>query len=303
MVIVAVDGHHNLHRCLHVPVFQKFACNGQPTGGIYGGLQAVRSSVDKFNAKECVIVWDGRRPAFRTEIYPEYKANREPKNDEERVEKEKHRALFQSQKLVLTRILRCLGCSVIEVEEAEGDDLLYALVQLRPTDKVIMISEDMDLAQLVGPNVRLYRPGRELLIDLENFEEVTGVNPAQFLVKKALVGDSSDNIKGIDGIGEKRATAVLQECTADLYTYCMGHKSVPVRRIAENMNIIERNLRIMDLQRFPWSLDRLREVRDQLDNPPALDEDAVRLLFETLQFQSLLEYFSAWITPFKLLRR
>lgn len=307
MTLVAIDGHHNLHRCLHVPAFQEMSCGGSPTGGVYGGLQVVRTALDRFNAKGCVVVWDGRRPAYRSAVYPEYKANREPKTEEERTEKEEHRALFAAQKLLLTRALIGLGCVVIEVEEAEGDDLLCAVVQLCPSQKIVLVSEDMDLAQLVSERVRLYRPGREVLIDLENFQQITGVPPEKFLLKKALVGDPTDNIQGIRGVGEKRATAILQECPSpaltELRLYCTGHKSVPVRRVAESFDVVTRNLRVMDLREFPWSSDRLREVRAQLDQPMELDEMAVRALFEELQFRSILEHFSAWLVPFKMLWR
>jgi DNA polymerase-1 len=307
MTTIAVDGHHNLHRCLHVPAFQEFSCNGSPTGGIYGGLQVVRSTLDKFNAKRCIVVWDGCRPEYRSAIYPDYKANREPKTEEERVEKVEHKSVFLAQKTLLTTALRYLGCAVVEVEEAEGDDLLCAIVQLSPTEKIVLISEDMDLAQLVDQHVSLYRPGREVLVEYDNFAEATGIQASQFLLYKALVGDTSDNIKGVKGVGKKRAGNLLHECPTgnldQLRSYCATHKSVPIRRVAETFGIVLRNLKIMDLQEFPWSTDRLREIRDQLDNPPSLDETAARGLFEELQFHSILATFSSWITPFKLLGR
>ena len=177
MTIVAFDGHHNLHRCLHVPVFQSLSSNGVPTGGVYGGLQTIRHTLDHFNARECVVVWDGGYSTYRKELYPAYKANREPKTSAEQSEKEEYLSVFGSQKILMTRVLHQLGCRILELSGVEGDDVLCAITRVNRNSerKLIIVSEDMDLAQLVANNVQLYRPVSDVLITVENFVETVGL--------------------------------------------------------------------------------------------------------------------------------
>lgn len=303
MTIVAIDGHHNMHRILHVSAFQKMSCHGRLTGGAYGGISTIRNVLDQFGASKCVVVWDGN-VTYREDRYPEYKAHRRQfKTEEERAEHEERMVLFKSQKLLLTQLLDLLGCHVIEFPMTEGDDLLYAVTKVCPRDRIVIVSEDMDLAQLVSDRVTLYRPGREESVTLDNFVEVTGVPPEKFLMKRALVGDKSDNLVGITGIGEKRATAVLNECgSGDLLTYCYDHKSKPIRRISQHYETVERNLAIMDLEQFPWDLDLLKSISESLQERKTCNVGKVRSMFSSLEFGSLLEWFSSWITPFRMIR-
>jgi len=301
MTLLAVDGHHNLHRILHVPAFQSFSARGMPTGGLYGGLVTVRAALENFNARSCVMVWDSPLHTFRQTVLRDYKANRIPKTNEEREEKEKHRILFFSQKKLLTRALSLLGCRILEVSGAEGDDLLFLLTKIRCAQiKMILMSEDMDLAQLVDSDISLWRPGKEEMLNLANFESVTGVKKCNFVLKKAIMGDSSDNITGIRGVGEKRVRehTVLRE----FRDYCAKHTSVPIRRIADDFSTVTRNLVAMDLSNFPWTIEDIQRIREELNKPHIFEPAKARAMFKQLEFDSLLSNFSAWVQPFRMLR-
>jgi 5'-3' exonuclease len=178
------------------------------------------------------------------------------------------------------------------------------------------MSEDMDLAQLVSDCVSLWRPGKEELLELTNFEEVVGVPKSLFVLKKALVGDTSDNITGIRGVGEKRARDILSEARDSLgsldgdegvalrsfRSYCEEHKSKPVRRIAEDFRVVARNILAMDLTKFPWEAGDLKTLHEKVTRDISFEPEIVRSMFKQLGFESLLGNFSAWVQPFRMLR-
>ncbi len=305
--LVAIDGHHNLYRILHIPAFQELSIYGRATGGVFGALTVIQSVLMSLSADRCVVVWDSPVPGFRKERAPDYKANRLPKTEEERVKKEALTTLFRSQKAVLDQVLPLLGCRCIEMTGMEGDDLLYAVSQVT-REKTTLVSEDMDLAQLVTDRVKLFRPRKEEYVFPGNFVEVTGTRSTRdYVLKKALVGDVSDGIAGIPGVGDVRATALLDEVDGSdlgaLRRHCAEHRSAPLRRVAERFDVVERNLELMDLSRAPWSAERLQSVATLVyDKPQTRDMPACRAFLERLRFDSLVSRFATWGHPFEMLR-
>jgi DNA polymerase-1 len=309
MTLLLVDGDHNLHRALHVQKFLEMEVDGQLTGGALGALSAIRYTLEEFRATRCVVVWDHGKSTFRRGIYPEYKAHREGAREEEIEKKKSHRRLFKSQKALLLPILRSLGVHCVELDGVEGDDLIY-LVSTRflsgmGEKRCVVMSEDMDLAQLVSETTRLHQPGKQQTVDLKNFEKVVGVRPESYVLWKAMVGDTSDNIKGVHGIGKKRATELLQELTSpdmEFYIHCRYHKTATVRRVAERWLDLQRNMRLMDLSEYPWDDADVEAVRRRVTEAIDKDFDRVQVLFKTLQYHSLLSKFSSWVSPFRRLK-
>lgn len=188
--------------------------DGTPTGGIYGFAAIAMEIVKKLSPYQVVVAWDSHTSgAKRRRIYPEYKAGRVKPGDD-----------FYAQIPFLKELITGLGWSFVELDEYEADDIIGTLSL--QADKALgadgkceyetyIISSDLDMLQIVDENTRMWR----ILKGFSNIEEIDvaeveakyGILKSQFLDMKALKGDSSDNIPGVPGIGEKTAVKLLND--------------------------------------------------------------------------------------------
>lgn len=188
--------------------------DGTPTGGVYGFAAIAMEIVKKLNPTKIVVAWDSKTSvARRREIYPEYKAGRVKPGDD-----------FYTQIPLLEELVKDLGWAFIEVENYEADDIIGTLS--READETLdekgncdyetyIISSDLDMLQIVDENTHMWRILKGFTniekIDIPEIEAKYGIKKSQFLDLKALKGDSSDNIPGVPGIGEKTAAKLLNE--------------------------------------------------------------------------------------------
>jgi len=183
--------------------------NGRQVQAIFFTLKMIKSAIEKFGSSydELVVLWD--TPAkWRYEIHPEYKGKRD-----DDPAKRASREAYREQTPIIRKALSLLGVVQQVSPGDEADDLAAALVHNRkPGEKILLVSGDLDWAQLVNADVTWYDPReRGKLIDASNFQEKTGFrNGILFSQAKAVLGDSSDNIKGVDGIGEKCLPLIFQ---------------------------------------------------------------------------------------------
>lgn len=147
-----------------------------------------------------LFVMDGRGRNFRKDIYPEYKANRQRMPEELAAQLEPIKSMVQA-----------LGISVKVAEDHEADDCIASLAARYGSEKqVVIISGDKDLKQCLGPDVVMWDPGTGRILTEADFTAETGVSPAQWPDVQALIGDSSDNIPGVPGIGPKTAQQIFR---------------------------------------------------------------------------------------------
>lgn len=182
--------------------------DGTPTGGIYGFAAIAMEIVKQLDPTKVVVAWDSRTStAKRKEIFGEYKAGRTKPGDD-----------FYAQIPMLEELVKALGWAFVEVPEYEADDIIGTLS--READEAggwetYIVSSDLDMLQVVDENTKMYRilKGFSKLeeLDVAAVEEKYNIKKAQFLDLKALKGDSSDNIPGVPGIGEKTAVRLLGE--------------------------------------------------------------------------------------------
>lgn len=183
--------------------------NGRQVQAIFFSLKMIKSAVAKFGDEfdELSILWD--TPAkWRYEIFPEYKGKRD-----DSPEKRQSRKAYKEQVPLIRKALSLLGIEQIISKNEEADDLGAAIVHNRkPGQKILLVSGDRDWLQLVGPDVSWYDPREEgRLITADDFQSKTGfANPVLFSQAKAVLGDSSDNINGVDGIGEKTIQLIFE---------------------------------------------------------------------------------------------
>lgn len=182
--------------------------DGTPTGGVYGFAVMALEVIKRLKPDYVCVAWDKPKTNIRRrlELYPEYKAGRKPAP-----------ADFYEQIPKLHELLDAFGWPLYELDDYEADDIMGTLA-LQATEQgieTLLITSDLDMLQLVHPLVHVYALKKGLsnieLFRPETFIMKYGIKPEQFLDLKALKGDSSDNIPGVPGIGEKGAIELLKE--------------------------------------------------------------------------------------------
>ena len=182
--------------------------DGVPTGGVYGFAVMALEIIRKLSPDYVCVAWDKPKTNIRKRlaIYPKYKAGRKPPPPD-----------FYPQIPLLHELLEAFGWPLYELDDYEADDIMGALaVQARKANiETVLVTSDLDMLQLVNGDVKVYALKKGLSnieeYHVESFVEKYEITPDQFIDLKALKGDSSDNIPGVPGIGEKGAIALLKD--------------------------------------------------------------------------------------------
>ncbi|MDR2179953.1 MAG: DNA polymerase I [Synergistaceae bacterium] len=203
--VLIVDGHGLAFRAFYaVPSLN--APDGTPTNAIMGFMNMLTKVEHDFSPQRCVIVFDAPGPTFRHELYKEYKAGRKPTPED-----------FKPQVPLLRELLTALGYPVVMEPGVEADDVIasLALAVAREGEEALIVTSDKDLFQVLGPGVKMLRPLKGIatlkLYDENVFTEEFGFPPGSMPDYLALLGDSSDNVPGVAGIGEKTALQLIGE--------------------------------------------------------------------------------------------
>jgi len=182
--------------------------DGTPTGGVYGFAVLALQVIKQLNPDYVAVAWDKPKTNIRRrlELYPEYKAGRKPPPPD-----------FYEQIPVLHELLQAFGWPLYELDDYEADDIMGTLARQADAEGIetLLVTSDLDLLQVVDERVHVFALKHGLsnieLYSPKSFEAKYGLKVAQFLDLKALKGDSSDNIPGVPGVGEKTAIQLLQE--------------------------------------------------------------------------------------------
>lgn len=182
--------------------------DGTPTGGVYGFAVMALEVIKRLKPDYVCVAWDKPKTNIRKrlELYPEYKAGRKPAPPD-----------FYEQIPLLHELLQAFGWPLYELDDYEADDIMGTLaVQAREQGiDTALITSDLDMLQVINGNVHVYALKKGLsnieLFHPESFEQKYGIRVDQFLDLKSLKGDSSDNIPGVPGIGEKGAVELLKQ--------------------------------------------------------------------------------------------
>ena len=212
---VLIDGNNFAIRILtSIPGYNsQFQSSHQANLFIHSFFAGLLSTTNKIKQKYTTIdniniIWDSRINN-RKKIYSQYKANRKPKTLEEEKDKANHYTLLDKLRDSL-KTLGDWGC--IELEGYEADDLIaYFVKESAIDDTFVIISSDNDLYQLLNDICVMYLPHRKEFYTILDFQKEFDISPSKYPFVKALAGDNSDNIKGIDGIGIKRGIKLIKE--------------------------------------------------------------------------------------------
>ncbi|HEI8487245.1 DNA polymerase I [Morganella morganii] len=198
--LILVDGSSYLYRAYHAfPPLTNSA--GQPTGAMYGVLNMLRSLIMQYEPSHVAVVFDAKGKTFRDELFEAYKSHRPPMPDD-----------LREQIAPLHDMVVAMGMPLLSVSGVEADDVIGTLAkQAAAEGRAVLISTgDKDMAQLVTPDITLINTMNNTILGPEEVETKYGVPPSLIIDYLALMGDSSDNIPGVPGVGEKTAQALLQ---------------------------------------------------------------------------------------------
>ncbi len=198
--LILVDGSSYLYRAYHAfPPLTNSA--GEPTGAMYGVLNMLKSLLVQYQPSHVAVVFDAKGKTFRDELFENYKSHRPPMPDD-----------LRAQTAPLHEMVKAMGLPLLAVPGVEADDVIGTLaLEAEKQGRAVLISTgDKDMAQLVTPGITLINTMTNTVLGPEEVEQKFGVPPALIIDFLAMMGDSSDNIPGVPGVGEKTAQALLQ---------------------------------------------------------------------------------------------
>ena len=203
--LLIFDTNSVIHRAFHAlpPLKSR---DGKPSGAVYGTLTTFIRLLEEFNPQLVALAFDSPGETFRHKQYSDYKKHR-PKTPDELVE----------QIIRVNGVFRKMGVTVLEQQGLEADDIVGAVAEEGKKDNtVIIVTGDMDMLQLVDDSVFSYTLRRgikdSVLYDVQEVQKkLDGLLPSQVVDVKALQGDKSDNIPGVEGVGEKTALTLIKE--------------------------------------------------------------------------------------------
>ena len=271
--LLLVDGSSYLYRAFHaMPDLRNRA--DEPTGAIYGVVAMLRRLTADFKATHRACVFDAKGKTFRDEWYPAYKANRPPMPDE-----------LASQIPRLHEVVRALGWPLICMEGVEADDVIGTLARQAEAagQQVVISTGDKDIAQLVSPQVRLVNTMSNEVLDEAGVLAKFGVPPERIIDYLTLIGDAVDNVPGVAKVGPKTAVKWLAEYgSLDGVIANAGAIGGAVgKNLQQALDFLPLGRKLITIRcdlELPLTLDALV--------PPAPDVEALKGLFEALDFRS-----------------
>lgn len=291
---LVLDGAHMLRRNMYQPNIRDLSSStGIPTGGIYGFLNSLKHSVYNLHCNSVVVCWEGGHSARRKELLPTYK---ERDHGDGPVQTDTHGMTdyqyYIHQLQWIEKILEFLAVPQLRVVGKEGDDTLYQCIRLLHGQKLI-VSEDRDFMTLLKDDVSLYQPIKKKLVTIGNFKEISGYKtPRHYLFAKAIMGDCSDNIPGIKGVGEGTVQDVLgkiddpeQLTIPNILSEAAKFNKARYTKIVEaGAKHIQRNLELIDISMENFDNIELLQMAQYLETNRYPNVAMARKLMEKLEF-------------------
>ncbi len=259
--------------------------DGTPTGGVYGFASMLIEIIEKLQPEYIAVAWDKSKTNIRRRraIYADYKANRKPAPPD-----------FYAQIPYLMELLEAFHIPLYEFDDYEADDIIGTLARKAQAAGVRaeIISGDLDMLQIVDEHIKMYQLKRGFsdvsAFDIAAVEEKYGLKKDQFLDLKSLKGDSSDNIPGVPGIGEKGAVKLLQEygTLENLYDHVGEITGATGQKL-----IAGKELAFISKQLAQIQFDAPLDFDPQATKLADFDKDKVVAALKKLQFNSLLRKF------------
>ena len=268
--LVLLDGYSLMYRAYHALSTPMTAPDGTPTNAVHGFLMMLMKVFQEESPDLLGVAFDAHAKTFRADMYPEYKATRKPMPDD-----------LRAQDPVIRELVCLMGIPILELPGYEADDILGTVSRIcEETDRLaVLVTGDRDSFQLAGKNTTILYTKRGIAetsrVSPEYIQENYGLSPRQLIDVKGLMGDASDNIPGVPGIGEKTALKLVQECgslEAVLDTAAERQKGKLRERLLEHRALAELSKRLatidrnipMDVDFSGWKVDGLAGAMPRL---------------------------------------
>ncbi len=277
-----IDGHSQIFRAFFAPFRDLTSPTGEPTRATYVFTSMLLSFLASRKPDYVGMAVDGpKAKLLRTALYPEYKAHRPPLPEG-----------FLPQEKRIFEIVEALGIPLLRSEGYEADDVLATLAERFACDdlQVVLVSRDKDLDQLVRKNVVLYDPMKDEVLDAAAIEAAKGYRPEQAVEVQTLMGDATDNIPGVPGVGPKTAAKLIAKYGSADAVLAAADEQTP--KLKENL---QSSAELLKISRQLVTLLRDVPIDMTLDNLQAnqLHYANLRPIFEELGFNKLLDRLDA----------
>ena len=276
-----MDGSSYVHRAYHA-IRGLANSRGFPTNAVLGFTKMVLKLLEEKQPALVAIVFDAKGPTFRHEIYEAYKANRPPMPDDMAV-----------QLPPLKQIVRSLGIQSFEMAGYEADDIIGTWARICEAEglKVVMVTGDKDFRQLVTPDASLWDTMKDQVTSYDSIKAAYGFEPVKFIDVMGLSGDSSDNIPGVPGVGEKTAVRLIQEFGSFEAVFDRVEE-ITQKKLKENLKSHRDDAflsrRLVTIDRFVPLQGDIEQLR--LGEP---SEAELAALFRDLEFRGLWDQFAS----------
>jgi DNA polymerase-1 len=279
--IYLIDGSSYIYRA-YFAIRHLSNARGFATNAVYGFTNMLLKVVRDEHPDHLAVVFDAKGPTFRKEIYPEYKANRSAMPDD-----------LVPQIPVIKEVVRGFRMPVLEMAGFEADDIIATLAR-RFADRgmeVTVVTGDKDLMQIVSDRIRLLDTMKDKFTGLEEVRERFGGSPDKVIEVQALAGDSSDNIPGVPGIGEKTARELIEEF-GSVENLLVNIDKVRGKKRQENLReFADQALLSKALVTLRCDLPLEVDYDDFILSEP--DREALTAIFKEMEFHKLLQEFSS----------
>jgi DNA polymerase-1 len=277
--LALIDGNSIAYRAFYALPEDLATKSGQVTNAVFGFTRMLIRLLKDFHPEGIAVAWDVSRQTFRTESYPEYKAQREKAPDQ-----------FRSQLPLIDEVLETLHVTQLRREGYEADDLIATLTKNAVSEgwDVLIVTGDRDAFQLIGGPVKVVYTRRGIsdtvLADESYVEERYGIGPDQYVDYAALRGDSSDNLPGVPGVGEKTASRLVADYGDLDNLYLSIAEQTP--KLRDNLSAHREQVFLnRELMRLVDDLDIGVELDDL--HTREWDRNQVKDLFDSLEFHSM----------------
>lgn len=283
--------------------------DGVHVGGLSGFLKSLGATIRMVNPTRVVVVFDGKGGSQRRkEIYSNYKEGRAIKSRLNRVvgfeDIDDEQSSMKYQLFRVFSYLQNLPLTIISIDKIEADDVI-AYLSSYFKDKCVILSNDRDFLQLVSDRVNVYLPTKKKMYTPENLLEETGIWCENYIIYKSLLGDKSDNVVGIRGLGDKTILKFFPELSEkrkiDLEMFveiCKLHdnKSKAIQELKNNLNVLQTNHRIMQLSDVDISQSTKSTIRNLVDGEiDALNKVELDKLFVEDKMQNVMLNWDVWV--------
>lgn len=273
-----IDGHSLIHRA-YWALPPLTTSQGEPTNAVYGFLMMLNRLKEEYNPDEIFVVFDVAAPTFRHEQYADYKATRKPMPDD-----------LRPQVGTLKEVLDAQGIKRLELEGYEADDIIGTAAKQGEKQgfDVFIVTGDRDALQLISDKIKVILTKRGIkdteVVDRKALLEKHNLTPEQVIELKGLMGDSSDNIPGVPGVGEKTAKKLLEEYSTieNLYENIEQQKGKLKERLIEHKELAFKSKELATIDcKVPISIN-FEEERQ-------VDQEKLFKLYQRLEFKTLIE--------------